>query len=168
MTSSKMRSASSAPSPSGVMVWPASANNSEAGRAVVLGSEGLLMRRLARATAAAAISDSSPQTLAAAAPTACGTAASEPIADDVVTDHAPASPVICRRTRTLVRVPARDNQLPGVLVLAEIGLPDVLIDEERLASILKHDLADFEYIAVVGERKRGGSILLDEQDRHTF
>src|SRR5215218_8619001 len=42
------------------------------------------MRRLARATAAAAIVVSSPQTLAAAAPTACGTAASEPI-DDVVT-----------------------------------------------------------------------------------
>ena len=46
---------------------------------------GLLMRRLARATAAAAITVSSPQTLAAAAPTACGSEGSEPIADDVVT-----------------------------------------------------------------------------------
>src|SRR4029453_10509919 len=93
------------------MVCPGSPSSSDAGRAVVFGSDALLMRRLARATADAAISVSSPQTLAAAAPTACGSVGSEPIADDVVTRPAPAPPNICRRTRTLVPMQALDNQL---------------------------------------------------------
>src|SRR5512132_2211074 len=100
-----MRSTLSAPSPSAVIVCPASASSSEAGRAVVFGSEALLILRLASATAALAISVSSPQTPAAAAPTACGTVASEPIADDVVTGYSCLAGHL-PTTRTLVRAPA--------------------------------------------------------------
>src|SRR5512132_2297900 len=103
-----MRSTLSAPSPSAVIVCPASASSSEAGRAVVFGSEALLILRLASATAAFAISVSSPQTPAAAAPTACGTVASEPTADDVVTGYSCLAGHL-PTTRTLVRALALDK-----------------------------------------------------------
>jgi hypothetical protein len=47
-------------------------------------------------------------------------------------------------------VGASDHEL-GVSVLAEIGLPDILITEQRLASVLQNDLAHLQDITVVGE-----------------
>jgi hypothetical protein len=40
-------------------------------------------------------------------------------------NHAPATPIICRLTRTLVGLPRLDNLRLGPLSVAAIGLPDV-------------------------------------------
>jgi hypothetical protein len=71
-----------------------------------------------------------------------------------------------RKTGDCQRDCASDHKLGSVL--AEIRLPDVLIDEQRLAGVLQHDLANFQDVAIVGQRKRRGSVLLNEQDGHTF
>jgi hypothetical protein len=45
------------------------------------------------------------------------------------------------------------------LILAEIDLADVLVNQQRLAGVLEHDLADLQDIAVIGERKRRLGVL---------
>jgi hypothetical protein len=37
------------------------------------------------------------------------------------------------------------------LVFAEIDLADVVINQQRLASVLEHDLADFQDVSVIRE-----------------
>ena len=164
-----------------MIVCPASASSSEAGRAVVVGSEALLIRRLASATAAwqsrfrlPKRRRPQPQRLAGRwhqnqlrtrLSQACSCLADHPSAYWHASSRAGTG-------QTCAALDASDQERrersPVRSVLAEIRLADVLIDEQRLAGVLQHDLADFQYIAVIGERERRGSILLDEQDRHTF